>query len=276
MRWPYLEYVLKGLFLGLVVYAALQVGIEPAAMATASPPCLRFNLPLLLGLVLALSVAAVTKMRQGYQIKGRALFFFILLLLESHTLVYLGVIGGAIVGACLVLQWHTTDLLWQVLGGGAVLGVIFVLQRLIRARLIRLSVILVVASALATGLFLVADLRTRFGAAPGIARAAIVRPPAVAGDSFLLCADVCWAGRRKRGRNRGHVRGSRRQPEFVDVPATGFQVARRDSAGPSLSGVYHADPACLAGLQACASWSESCSHWPTSPGIASLSPGLAA
>jgi hypothetical protein len=153
MRWPYVEYVLKGLFLSLVVYAALQIGIEPANGDSVTP-LLRFNLPILIGLVLSLTIAAVSKLHEGYQIKGRALFFFILLLLESHSLVYLGVIGGAVVGAFLLLQWPPTDLLWQVLGGGAVLGVIFVLQRLIRARLIRLSVILVVASALATGLFL--------------------------------------------------------------------------------------------------------------------------
>lgn len=151
MRWPQLEYVLKGLFLGLILYAALQLGVEPPD--TYAQGLLRFNLPPLIGLVLALLVAGIAKLREGYRIRGRLLIFLLFLLLESPTLVYSGVLGGAIVGAYLIHQKAQTELLLPILGGGALLGVGFVLLRLVRKRLLRLALVLLLAGGLAGGLF---------------------------------------------------------------------------------------------------------------------------
>ncbi len=151
MRWPQIEYVFKGLFLGLILYAALQLGVEPPD--TYSQGLLRFNLPPLIGLVLALAVAGFAKLREGYRVRGRLLIFLLFLLLESPTLVYAGILGGVVVGTYLIHQGAQTELLLPVLGGGALLGVGFVLLRLVRKRLLRLAVVLVAGGALAAGLF---------------------------------------------------------------------------------------------------------------------------
>lgn len=153
MGWATIEYVLKGLFLGLVVYAALQIGIDPNQEENPRN-LLLFNIPILVGLGLALGTAAVLKLRQGYSMSKDWLFFLILLFLECHGLIYLGILGGAVVGAVLIYQGHTLELLGQVLLGGILFGFIFVLQRLIQRRWIRLSVILLMATGIATGFFL--------------------------------------------------------------------------------------------------------------------------
>src|SRR5258708_3625360 len=98
------EYILKGLYLSLILYAALQLGLKPPDSST--EPLLRFNLPPLAGLLLMLLVAAVGKLRQGYRIKGRLLIFVFFLLLESPTLVYTGILGGTVVGTYLLHQYY--------------------------------------------------------------------------------------------------------------------------------------------------------------------------
>ncbi len=154
MRWPQFEYVLKGLFLGLILYAALQLGVEPPGPPESSTQgLLRFNLPPLIGLVLALSIAAVAKLREGYRVRGRWTIFLLFLLLESPTLVYAGILGGAVVGTYLIHREAQAELLLPVLGGGALLGLGFLMLRLVRKRLVRLAVVLVVAGWLAAGLF---------------------------------------------------------------------------------------------------------------------------
>ena len=115
--------------------------------------CCRFNLPPLIGLVLALGIAAVAKLRQGYRVRGRWVIFLLFLLLESPTLVYAGILGGAIVGTYLIRQDAQAELLLPILGGGALLGAGFIVLRLVRRRLIRLAVVLVVACGLAGSLF---------------------------------------------------------------------------------------------------------------------------
>src|SRR5260370_28020006 len=90
MRWLQTEYILKGIFLGLLLFVALQ---DPSWHATG-----RVALCTLGGLVLLLGVAAVQKVREGYQVKGRALPFILFLLLESPGLVYAGVLLGMALG----------------------------------------------------------------------------------------------------------------------------------------------------------------------------------
>src|SRR5262249_37265486 len=108
MRWLQSEYLLKGVYLGLLLYAALRQG-EGAGEPAES--LLKANLPPLAGLVLAMAAAAVLKMRDGYRVNGRPVVFALILLLESGTLVYAGIIGGALVGAWLLRPPGEGDLL---------------------------------------------------------------------------------------------------------------------------------------------------------------------
>src|SRR6478609_6996128 len=72
MRWLQTEYLLKGVYLGLVLYAALQ---QAAAGAHSWDALARVNLMALAGLLLALVVAGLAKMREGYRVRGRLLIF---------------------------------------------------------------------------------------------------------------------------------------------------------------------------------------------------------
>src|SRR5262249_23795631 len=90
MRWLQTEYLLKGIYLGLVLYAALQqASIPPESSALAGECLLIVNLLTLAGLGAALVLAGLTKLREGFRVKGRLLPFILFLLLESPTLAYL-------------------------------------------------------------------------------------------------------------------------------------------------------------------------------------------
>ncbi len=80
------EYVLKGVYLGVLLFAGLG---DPSPRATV-------QLALFVGggLVAALTVAAVQTLREGFRVKGRLLAFLLFLLLESPGLVYAGIILG--------------------------------------------------------------------------------------------------------------------------------------------------------------------------------------
>jgi tetratricopeptide (TPR) repeat protein len=114
MRWPLSEYILKGVFLGLLLFAALSAP-DPWAAG-------RVGLCLVGGLAAGLAVAAVGKLRQGFRPAGRPLTFLLFLLLESPTLVYAGSILGLAVGAFSLPGTENNQLLLATLGGGAVLG----------------------------------------------------------------------------------------------------------------------------------------------------------
>jgi tetratricopeptide (TPR) repeat protein len=156
MRWLPTEYLLKGVFLGLVAFAALQQSTPaPDGTLPGSWRALaQFNLLILGGLVVALVIGAVAKMREGYRASGRFLLFLLFLLLETPTLVYAGILGGTVAGVVLILPPQNADLLvWCVLGGAG-LGLGLGLMRHIQRRSLRLSFILLAAAALAT-LFLI-------------------------------------------------------------------------------------------------------------------------
>ena len=151
MRWLRTETVLKGLFLGLVLYAALaQAAVPPDGNAW-----VRFawvNLSAVAGLVIALAVAAGVRLREGFRVRGKPHLFVLFLLLESPWLVYLGVIAGLIFGIYWIHQGTWDDpLLLPVVGGGAAVGVVFCLLRLVPRKMARLVYGLLLAAALAGG-----------------------------------------------------------------------------------------------------------------------------
>src|SRR4051812_28964225 len=93
MRWLPTEYLLKGVFLGLIVYVALQPPDGDSWRKLA-----QVNLLTLGGLLAALAVGAVAKLREGYRATGRIVLFTLFLLLETPTLVYAGILGGLVAG----------------------------------------------------------------------------------------------------------------------------------------------------------------------------------
>jgi len=70
MRFLQTEYLLKGVYLGLVLYAALQQAATPNHPWDALA---RVNLLALGGLLLALLLAGLAKLREGYRVRGRLL-----------------------------------------------------------------------------------------------------------------------------------------------------------------------------------------------------------
>lgn len=90
------EYLLKGVYLGLVLFAGLVVGALGPDQAR--DVILRVNGGTLAGLAAALLVAALFRLRLGFRIKGRLLAFILFLLLESPILAYLGILGGTVGG----------------------------------------------------------------------------------------------------------------------------------------------------------------------------------
>src|SRR5262249_9578905 len=125
------------------------------------------------GLAAALAAAAVGKLRQGYRVHGRLLPFILFLLLESPTLVYLGVLGGTALGAFLVAKQPTGEepdwLLLKMVGGGAALGLVLGLLRDVQKRSTRLWLCLLLAVGLMAGaLYLFGYNGDLFGLTDGI------------------------------------------------------------------------------------------------------------
>src|SRR6185437_1068016 len=154
MRWLQSEYLLKGIYLGLVLYAALQQAATPEHGWEALA---RVNLLALGGLLLALLAAGLAKMREGYRVRGRLLIFTLFLLLESPTLVYAGILGGTLGGIAWVHQMigeqpRLHELFLPTLGGGAIAGLAFGALREVRHRLTRIGLILALAAGLVGGL----------------------------------------------------------------------------------------------------------------------------
>src|SRR5262249_45685102 len=105
MRWLQTEYLLKGIYLGLVLYAALQqASIPPDSAGLAWECLLTVNLLTLAGLGAALVLAGLAKLREGFRVRGRLVPFLLFLLLESPTLAYLGILGGTVTGIYLVRE----------------------------------------------------------------------------------------------------------------------------------------------------------------------------
>jgi tetratricopeptide (TPR) repeat protein len=177
MRWLPTEYLLKGLFLGLLADAALGLAaVPPGGGADA---LLRVNLPAYGGLALALLAAALLKRRQGYRARGRPVVYALFLLLESPTLVYAGVLGGTFVGTLLLPQPGGESLLLPAAAGGAAVGLAFGLLRQVRRREARLGLALALAAGLVGGALYGLGLLGDAGARPP------VNPPLFGGQLLL-------------------------------------------------------------------------------------------
>jgi tetratricopeptide (TPR) repeat protein len=152
MRWLTTEYVLKGVYLGLVLYAALQEAATPVPGSWYA--LLWVNLGGLAGLLIAMGAAGFNKVREGYAVKGRLPAFLFFLLLESPLLIYGGLIGGTLAGVLFTLREGMGEVLVFTLGCGALLGVAFGAMRQVRQRSLRLALILMVCTALAAGVLI--------------------------------------------------------------------------------------------------------------------------
>jgi tetratricopeptide (TPR) repeat protein len=153
MRWLKSEYILKGLFLGVLLFAAVQEAVPEGDSPQPGWPALgRVTLLMLGGLLVGLAVAAVRKVREGYKVSGRLPAFVVFLLLESPTLVYTGIIVGLIAGAYSVSRTGEQTRLWLTTAlGGAALGLVFSNLRDVRHRLARLGLCLLLALLLGGG-----------------------------------------------------------------------------------------------------------------------------
>jgi tetratricopeptide (TPR) repeat protein len=147
MRWLQTEYVLKGIYLGLVLFAAIQAATTPEPIAVPEL-LLRIDGPIAAGLGIALLVGTTLKLREGYRVRGRLLPFLLFLLLETPTLVYLGIFAGMLVGIYLSYQPGMEEWLWPILLGGAVAGLVFGILRQVRDRLTRIGIVLALGAAL--------------------------------------------------------------------------------------------------------------------------------
>lgn len=94
MRWQQIEFLLKGVFLGLLLFVGLLLREQDWWKDT-----LQVAVCTLVVLALFLGVAAVRKLREGYRVRGRLGAFILFLLLENPGMVYAGVILGFLLGA---------------------------------------------------------------------------------------------------------------------------------------------------------------------------------
>lgn len=125
LTWNQTEFLLKGVYLGLLVMIALFVPKwDELALVAAFT---------LLGLTIFLGYGGFQKVREGYRINGRWLGFLIFLLLESPGMVYAGLLVGLSFGTMFTFNRREVpegvdaipfEAVWPVLGG-AVLGGIF-------------------------------------------------------------------------------------------------------------------------------------------------------
>jgi tetratricopeptide (TPR) repeat protein len=148
------EYVLKGVLLGLVLYSALLLAALPSGWQEGMWIC---GLGPLIGLVAALLVATVLKLREGVRIQGRPVSFLLFLLLESRNLVYGGILLGMAVGTYLLrAQLDANDTKFDTVRGmlmptvllAALVGLVFGLLHNVKAPAIRI----VLTMGLAAGL----------------------------------------------------------------------------------------------------------------------------
>lgn len=137
MRWPLSEYILKGVFLGLLTFAAFAAPDSSAAG--------RVGLWLAGGLAVGLIVAAIRKHAEGFRSGSRPLTFLLFLLLESPGLVYAGSVLGLAIGAFTLSAGESNGLLAATVGGGALLGVGMAIVRSLPNATKRLAIALAAA-----------------------------------------------------------------------------------------------------------------------------------
>ncbi len=146
MRWASSEYAMKGLFLGLLLYTALQASLPTVTQpgeATQGQKTGAIALFMLGGIGAALGLAVFRQIRVVLRAIRRPFACFVFLLLENPLLVYLGVIGGLACGAFVEFPHENSgDLKPNLIVlsiGGAILGYGFGLIRDVRDSHYRLA-----------------------------------------------------------------------------------------------------------------------------------------
>lgn len=130
MRWEQTEYLLKGIYLGLLVMVALY---EPDWRQLAVVGGCTLG-----GVALALVAAAMHKVREGYRPRGRPFAFLLFLLLENPGMIYAGLLTGLALGAYIPFHERTETWPTYAVAAGAALGVGFYLLRTLRDRKLRM------------------------------------------------------------------------------------------------------------------------------------------
>lgn len=146
MRGLQLEYIAKGVFLGLLLFVARQAATPDDVMLIA--------VCLLGGLGAAVCYSGFWLLREGHQVKGRLLPFFLFLTLENPTLIYAGIILGLSLAPLGMASRGDDSLLISMIGAGGVLGFVLGMLREVPNRWTRIALVLIVAAALpAAGLY---------------------------------------------------------------------------------------------------------------------------
>jgi tetratricopeptide (TPR) repeat protein len=145
MNWLQTEFLLKGIYLGLLVAVAFQ---KPSWWES-----LQVGAFMLGGLLLCVGIAGYRKLREGYRIRGRLAGFILFLLLDNPVLVYTGIVLGLTLGAYSIFKRDSADslLIAGPVAGGAILGLVFWYMRHVRDRQTRQWLGLVLASTLVGG-----------------------------------------------------------------------------------------------------------------------------
>src|SRR5437868_15380900 len=101
MRWDQTEFLLKGIYLGLLLMVALH---GPSWLDLLWVGGFTFG-----GLALAVVAAALQKWREGYSPRGRPFSYLLFLLLESPGKVYTGLVAGLALGAYVTFKDSSSD-----------------------------------------------------------------------------------------------------------------------------------------------------------------------
>lgn len=93
--WHRNEYILKGVFLGLWTFVALQVAVDPTAVRTDLPWVLGW---VAAGLIIGLICGTILQMKRGVMPWQNVKAFPLIVLLESPTFIYCGIVLGLTAG----------------------------------------------------------------------------------------------------------------------------------------------------------------------------------
>src|SRR4051794_29672286 len=143
MRWDQTEYVLKGVYLGLLLAVALHgpswTDVALVAVCTGG------------GLAVSLAWAGWNRIRSGVPARGHVAGFLLFLLLENPRAVFTGLLAGLAGGAYLVIKNQGDEQAAFIAGsilGGVALGLALEHLRGVRDRAVRNYVGLGLAAAL--------------------------------------------------------------------------------------------------------------------------------
>ncbi|MGF1580433.1 MAG: tetratricopeptide repeat protein [Gemmataceae bacterium] len=141
MRWQQIEFLLKGVLLGLFVYLAV---FEPPATWNELG---HVGIVLGIGIVSMFLFATALKLREGHRFLGQPVRFFLFVLLDSPGAIYAGTLLGAMIGIFTLDREPNNALLGGCVGGGAVYGLLlYIAQRFHRYIRFWLGFVLIIAT----------------------------------------------------------------------------------------------------------------------------------